>query len=248
MVRLIAVLFCLTPLPVSAAGCVVLLHGLARTDASFTILEEVLTTRGYNVINARYPSTDEPIAQLADQIVPKSYSECPTSPVHFVTHSMGGILVRHAFQEDHPSDLGHVVMLGPPNHGSELVDQLVPIELFAAMNGPAALQLGTDENSVPLSLPGVDYSVGVIAGSSSLNPLYSSMIPGPDDGKVSVASTRLEGMQDHLTLPVAHTFMMNNLQVIAQVMHFLDNGTFDHDMTWLDAVSALPLAPLEVNR
>lgn len=219
----------LAAVPASAAReTVILLHGLARTEASMKPVERRLRAAGYDVVNVGYPSRRRPIEALArDHLAPAIAAHAGAPRLHFVTHSMGGILLRCHLRYHRVPNLGRVVMLAPPNAGSEVADRLRDTWFYRLVNGPAGRQLGTD--GLPAALgpwPAGAGELGIIAGDRSFNPLFSSWIAGPDDGKVSVARARLEGMKDFLVVPHTHTWLMRRGAVLDQVEAFLRDGRF----------------------
>ena len=215
----------------SAADCVVLLHGLARTAMSMNPMQRALAEEGFETANIDYPSRDYSIEQLAGIAIPEGLEACRAKDgidrIHFVTHSLGGILLRQHLSKESIADLGRVVMLGPPNQGSAAVDELRDMPGFEWLNGPAGLQLGKGAESVPLKLGPATFELGVIAGNRTIDPITSSVLENPDDGRVSVADTRLDGMADFVEVDHSHAFMMRMGEPIRLTIRFLTNGTFD---------------------
>ena len=214
----------------SAAECVVLLHGLARTSSSLNAMQQALEEDGYLTANIDYPSREHEIAELADIAVGEGLVTCragkDVEKIHFVTHSLGGILVRQYLSTKTVDELGRVVMLGPPNQGSNAVDDLVGVPGFDWLNGPAGRQLGKGEASVPLALGPVDFELGVIAGNRTIDPITSAVLENPDDGRVSVEDTKVEGMDDFIIVTHSHAFMMRMRKPIELTKKFLRTGSF----------------------
>jgi triacylglycerol lipase len=208
---------------------VILLHGLCRSGRSMIPMGQALTQAGYKVVNMDYPSRSASIEKLSDDAIGLALEDCQrhgATTIHFVTHSLGGILVRSYLTRHTIPNLGRVVMLGPPNQGSEIVDKLGSLWLFKKLNGPAGSELGTDRNSTPNQLGPANFCAGIIAGNRSINWINSLLIPGRDDGKVSVERTRLAGMTDHIVIASAHPFLMRNRTVTRQTISFLRTGGF----------------------
>lgn len=193
-------------------------------------IEIALRREGYAVRNLGYPSTRHDLAAIADRIAPAvaDFAAGLDGPVHFVTHSMGGLVTRILLSRHRPGNLGRVVMLAPPNHGSEIADLLHRNPLFRRSLGPAAVQLVTRRDGALASLLGQpDFELGIIAGDRALDPVASLLLPRPNDGRVSVASTRDIRAADHVVLPVSHTSILWNRSAIRHTLTFLGSGRFE---------------------
>lgn len=220
-----ALLFFLLLSPTARADCVILLHGLQGRPAIMAPMAIALADAGYVTFNGGYPSTKGTIPKLSDYIFTKALDHCPKrDPIHVVAHSMGGLLFR-SWQP--PARLGRVIMISTPNAGSEIVDRFRNWPFYQRINGPAAAQMSTDADGLPATLPSPKGELGVIIGTKSRSPFFSALIPGPDDGRVSIASARSPRAIDTIALPIDHNTQPFHPAVIAQVVHFLNSGQFD---------------------
>ncbi len=209
--------------------CVVLLHGVALSGWAMQPLARAVEAAGYRAVNVSYPSRTLPIEEIARDFLPaqlEAHGVAAAPRVHFVTHSMGSLVVRAYLREHRPANLGRVVMLGPPNHGSVAADLALdwaPLRWLVGVNLP---HLCTGEAGVAPRLGRADFELGIIAGTSRVNPLFAAVMEGEHDGVVTLESVRLDGMSDFLVVPHSHTVMLWREGVMAQVVEFLRRGKF----------------------
>ena len=211
--------------------CVILLHGMGRTAFSLGPIESALEGEGYQVWNHSYPSLTQSVDEVAGPALEAALNFCQEKgahKVHFVTHSLGGIIVRYYLQDRHIAGLGRIVMLAPPNRGSEVTDQMKDGFFYRTFMGPAGQELGTDSDSLPNRLKPIPGEIGIIAGEKDGASWFLPEIPGEDDGKVAVERTKLAEMKDFLLVEAGHTFIMRDEEVIRQILFFIRNGVFDH--------------------
>jgi esterase/lipase len=212
---------------------VILLHGIIRNHFDMLLLEKRMKKEGYACINIKYPSTKHAIEELAEQIntrLEQNEDYTGAHKVHFVAHSMGGLITRHILAKHRPANLGSVVMLGTPNKGSEMADYLADHKYLATpfhfIFGPSASQLRTHHKHFENEI--IDFPLGIIASDASLNPIGKQVFGAPNDTVVSIESTKIEGMSDHIIIPSPHALMMFDPRIINQVARFLKYGKFDH--------------------
>jgi rhomboid family GlyGly-CTERM serine protease len=221
----------ITPEPLLKRNeCVILVHGLFRSSLSMKLLERELKHNGYAVLNLDYGSTQNSITDIALNDTAKAVETCRRlgyERVHFVTHSMGAIVVRRYLQANQVPAGSRIVMLAPPNQGSELMDWVVRrFPRLTRLIGPGACELQTNAQTLLARLRPISAEIGIIIGSTSWNPYFSSILPGADDGKVTVARAKLAEMSDFLIAECNHTTILIKPDIQRQVVNFLENGRF----------------------
>jgi pimeloyl-ACP methyl ester carboxylesterase len=215
---------------VDRPGGVVLLHGIARSARSFRKMQGALEAAGFATLNIDYRSRAKSLDALVVDIHPAiaAFAARLDGPIHFVAHSMGGLLTRAYVAKYPPTRLGRVLLLGPPNNGSEIADRFGRLVLYRMFFGPAGQQLTTTPDAVTRALlPAPTYPLGVIAGNRSVYPIASRFLPSPNDGRVSVESAKLNGMADHIVIPTAYPLLVRDARAIAQTIRFLQRGRFN---------------------
>jgi pimeloyl-ACP methyl ester carboxylesterase len=227
-------LFCQTPWAGSTPAVehpgeseiVVLLHGLGRSNLAMWLLAQRIENAGYHVERIGYSSLNVTPQEILEEVTSQIDSCCAhhQKPVHYVGHSLGGLLIRAYLQEKRPDNIGRVVLMGTPNQGTPIVDAFRD-KWWMKFLGPTTSALGTENDSFPGSLEAPFYPVGVIAGVANTRR-NDAWLPGPDDGLVTVEATKLEGMSDFIVIRTGHSFMRYDQEVARQTVSFLRDGRF----------------------
>ena len=206
---------------------VVLLHGFGRQGTAMFLLQKRIRDAGFEAHSIEYASVQDPPDVILEKVAEQISICCKNDRhrVHFVGHSLGGLIIRAYLDQKPLKNLGRVVLLGTPNQGSELVDIYGDSWLIKIL-GHTVRVLGTDESSFPSRIGPPYYPLGIIAGTADINPLTKDHLPGPDDGLVSVKSTKVDGMTDFLEVDTSHSMMRYNETVARETIHFLKNGRF----------------------
>jgi pimeloyl-ACP methyl ester carboxylesterase len=221
---------------------IIYLHGIGRTSRSMAPIRRAMPEDGFTHVMFEYPSTRIPLKQSATYLNSVIQSLTDVDRISFVVHSMGGLVVRQYLKEHGYDRIHRLVMLGTPNKGAELADMLKSNFAFRTIFGPAGQELVTDEVGTIRSLPTPTCEFAVVAGGRNDGKGFNPLLPGDDDGTVTVESARLEGAADFLLVPKVHSFLMSDPTVIEAVRHFLDHGRFFPDRPATPIIAPTPEA------
>ncbi len=206
---------------------VVLLHGIANVPLSMAYIKRGLEKEGYDVLNLGYQSTRSTVESAASELHTRVVSAVKGGKIHFVAHSLGNIVVRKMLAEPF-SRLGRMVMITPPNQGSELSERFKNLELYKWIFGPAGQQLSSDNPVFFNSLPVPPCQFGIIAGGKGNDRGFNPLLKGDNDGTISVETTRMESASDFIIIDSLHTMILFSRETLEQVISFLKSGKFRH--------------------
>ena len=205
------------------ADAVILLHGLWRSIWAMEPMAKHLNEQGYHTINVPYPSFRKPMAELTKIIHEAIKLHGGDRKVHFVAHSLGGVLVRKLLSQLPPDQVGRVVMLAPPHQGSEIIDLFSRYRAMRFSLGPASMELGSDKIASPYLPEEIDCAV--IMGKQSFFPLFRRLLDDDNDGFVSVERGKIDGMNEFHVLDADHTFIASDPRAMEMTHEFIQDGS-----------------------
>ncbi len=206
---------------------IVLVHGLLNKPFVMNGIAKVLREEGYPVYNWGYPSTANTIEEHAAALDKYVKSINHNRKIHFVGYSQGAIVIRYMLTHYPIPHKGRFVMIGPPNHGSELAEHYYHYAWFRMLYGDQAVnELFTSRKKFfeECGIPPIDF--GIIAGGAGDEKGYSDRLPGDDDGMVSVESAHLEGAKDFILLRHRHIPLIFSEDTARYTLQFIQSGRF----------------------
>lgn len=212
-------------LPKMSGHVVIMLHGIVRSSKSMSRMQKSLGEAGFVPVPFDYPSTQANLDKCSEFLDSVIRSLDGVKEISFVTHSMGGLVVRNWLKEHKDKRVRRLVMIGTPNKGAEMADKLRDWKIYKLILGPAGQQLFSGDGSDASKLPIPKFEFAVIAGARGTAEGYNPLIPGDDDGTVAVKSAFLEGATDSELFPVLHSFLPVNPDVVKSTARFLKTGS-----------------------
>lgn len=209
---------------------VLLIHGLGRSADAFNQMQEALRQAGYDAASVNYPSTRQSISAHAANLEHLIEALEEVDTISFVTHSLGGLVIRDMLSRDGAwksrLHVHRIVMIGPPNQGSHLAQKLRRVPGYQFLTGESGRELSSGFAS---GLPIPEAEFGIIAGGRGNDVGFNPLLPGDDDGFVTVAETRLDGVRDHLIVNTTHGLLDDHPITIESTIRFLRTGCFRQD-------------------
>lgn len=206
---------------------VFLLHGLMRNNQDMMLLQKEFVKRGYKTCNWSYASNRFSIKELGKQLK-ELIDKTPMTTIHFVGHSMGGIVIRSYMDQFKPTNVGRVVMIGTPNSGASIASLFSDYELFKKSFGPAAIELASDSQkglAQPADFPNTEFAV--IAGGTGTKYGMNPLIKGDNDGLVATEEAKLKGAKCFTIVPLHHMIIHLEKSTIQKTANFIEFGSFD---------------------
>jgi pimeloyl-ACP methyl ester carboxylesterase len=201
---------------------VILVHGLWFGAWAMARLARKLRAAGFEVRRFAYPSTAGQLDAHSRQLL-EFARQSGSGRLHFVGHSLGGLVCLHMLNENPELPSGRVVLLGSPLDGSTIARRSQRIPGGEKLLGQVKTALENGYGKLPS-----DRQTGMIAGTRAIGlGLLLGGAGTPGDGTVAVTETRTTGLKDHLLLPVTHTGMLYSAEVARQTAYFLQTGSFD---------------------
>lgn len=217
---------------------VILMHGIYGKLKDLSYIEKKLEENGYSGVSIQYPTTKDDIQTMAKKYIEpeimkkveilnkinekREKENKKKLKINFVVHSMGSVVLRHELQKNILKDLGKVVFISPPSHGSSIADNFLT-EMLNPVLGKAVKQIKTKEDSFVNKLNEPCYECYVMVGNKTNNPLYSLMIKGNDDGMVPVQSAKLKNCKFRIIDGKSHTSILKSDEVVQEILKYFGN-------------------------